>query len=499
MPAARPKKSAVRIRCYRQGFGDCFLLSFRTGKARPCHVLIDCGLWPSGAEHTATMRTIVADIARETGGTATRRGEIDVLVVTHEHWDHLSGFNQARDLFDEKLTVRAVWLAWTEDGSDALAKKLRREHEKKLRAAERIRARLAEQSRAPGFSASGRVALRQLDALLGFFGATTVKGGVQGAMKFVREEWSGPARAFHRPGAQLALPGVEGVRVYVLGPPRDVAKLRRESSTKEGALYELFFGVSQEDSLLAALGALDAEVARYRNPEEIGQPFESAHRCALDLGDADPTKKLDRDLAKFFTRHYADEPWRRIDSDWLHAGGALALRLDRGINNTSLVLAFELPDGRVLLFPGDAQLGNWESWHDAANAWPSREEDAPRITARDLLARTVFYKVGHHGSHNATAHDLGLELMTHADLRAFIPISHAMALENDWERIPLPGLVNALRERAKGRVWFAVEYDKDGKGFTNPKIDALEGLTKAERTALKKSVTEKPLSIDFSL
>ena len=499
MPAPRSSKTSVRIRCYRQGFGDCFLLSFRTGRARPSHVLIDCGLWPSGAGPTARMREIVADIAKETGGTATKRGEIDVLVVTHEHWDHLSGFNQARDLFETKLKVRAVWLAWTENPQDPLAQKLRAEQEKKIKVAGQIRARLRALSSRPGFSEAGKVALRQLDSLLGFFGAAGAMGGVQGAMSFVREGWSGPERSFHQPGDLLPLPGAAGVRVYVLGPPRDAAKLRRESSTQQGALYELFYGVTLEDSLLGALGALEDEVARFRDPAELGQPFDRAHRHALDLASPAPAAALPPELADFFARHYADEAWRRIDTDWLHVGGALALRLDRGINNTSLVLAFELPDGRVLLFPGDAQLGNWESWHDPAIEWSSRTPGGPRIVARDLLARTVFYKVGHHGSHNATAQDRGLELMNHPDLRAFIPISHQMALVNGWDRIPLPGLVRRLREKARGRVWFAVEYDQDGKAFTNPKIDALPDLTKAERTALRKSVTEKPLSFDFAL
>jgi hypothetical protein len=499
MPAPRTSKTSVRIRCYRQGFGDCFLLSFRTGRARPSHVLIDCGLWPVGAEHTATMRAIAADIAKETGGTATKRGEIDVLVATHEHWDHLSGFNQARDIFEQKLKVRAVWLAWTENLQDPLAKKLREDQEKKLKAAEQMRARLRALSAAPGFSDAGKVALRQLDGLLGFFGATDAKGGVQGAMSFIRDGWSGPERSFHSPGDLLTLPGAKGVRVYVLGPPRDAAKLRRESSTKQGALYELFFGLSLEDSLLAALGALDEDVARFRDPAEVGKPFDRAHRHAVDLASKNPAAALPAELASFFHRHYADEAWRRIDSDWLHAGGALALRLDKGINNTSLVLAFELPDGRVLLFPGDAQLGSWESWHEPSMAWDGRAAGSPRITARDLLSRSVFYKVGHHGSHNATAQDLGLELMGHPDLRAFVPISHQMALANDWERIPLPGLVTRLREKTRGRVWFSVEYDKDGKAFTNPKIDALTELTKAERAALKKTVSEGALSIDFRL
>jgi len=480
MPAA--KKAKVRIRCYRQGFGDCFLLSFDTGKKRPCQVLIDCGLWPSGAAHTKTMRAIVDDVAKQTGGTDTKRGEIDVLVATHEHWDHLSGFNQARDIFEKKLHVRNVWLAWTEDLKDPLSKTLRQEQEKKKKAAKHVRDKLKKLSGSPGFSAAGQSALKQLDSLLGFFGATDSQGGVEGAMAFIREGWSGPNRSFHNPGALLDLPGVDGVRVYVLGPPRDRDLLRRESSSKEGALYELFFGLTLEDSLLAALGALDHEVARFRNPDEIGKPFDASHRYPVDLESAkNPAAALPPDLADFFNRHYSDEPWRRIDTDWLHAGGALALRMDKGINNTSLVLAFELPDGRVLLFPGDAQLGSWESWHDPKNVWPNRKSGGEQIKARDLLNRTVFYKVGHHGSHNATAQDLGLELMNDPDLTAFVPISHEMALANDWDRIPLTGLVRQLRQHTQGRVWFALEYDKDGKDFTNPQSAALKKLVKEDK------------------
>ncbi|TIX03162.1 MAG: hypothetical protein E5V44_15695, partial [Mesorhizobium sp.] len=58
------------------------------------------------------------------------------------------------------------------------------------------------------------------------------------------------------------------------------------------------------------------------------------------------------------------EKWRRIDSDWTGSIEALALKMDSDTNNTSLALAFELPDGQVLLFPGDAQVGNWLSWND---------------------------------------------------------------------------------------------------------------------------------------
>jgi len=38
-------------------------------------------------------------------------GAIDVLVATHQHWDHLSGFDQARDLFDQVTASGAPQVA----------------------------------------------------------------------------------------------------------------------------------------------------------------------------------------------------------------------------------------------------------------------------------------------------------------------------------------------------------------------------------------------------
>ena len=95
----------------------------------------------------------------------------------------------------------------------------------------------------------------------------------------------------------------------------------------------------------------------------------------------------------FFGEHYGfegedDQGWRRIESDWLGVAGRLALQLDSHTNNTSLALAFELePSRRVLLFPGDAQVGNWMSW--AGSQWRlNTGSSATRtVTAADLLAR----------------------------------------------------------------------------------------------------------------
>jgi hypothetical protein len=66
------------------------------------------------------------------------------------------------------------------------------------------------------------------------------------------------------------------------------------------------------------------------------------------------------------------------------------------MNNTSLILLFEV-GGKKLLFPGDAQIENW-SW--------ALEDSPDAKKTRALLAGVDFYKVGHHGSRNATPRKL---------------------------------------------------------------------------------------------
>ena len=63
----------------------------------------------------------------------------------------------------------------------------------------------------------------------------------------------------------------------------------------------------------------------------------------------------------------------------------------------------------------------------------------------------MFYKVGHHASHNATHRAEGLELMESPDLVAMIPVNHAMALKKKWN-MPFPPLLQRLEEKCRGRV-----------------------------------------------
>src|SRR5262249_22611608 len=79
-------------------------LTFDTGK----HILIDCGLLAGTPQGTAKIQEVAEHVKVATDRT------IDALVVTHEHWDHVSGFTDARDVF-EAVKFGETWVAWTED------------------------------------------------------------------------------------------------------------------------------------------------------------------------------------------------------------------------------------------------------------------------------------------------------------------------------------------------------------------------------------------------
>ena len=123
----RPKRSLgttngnrVTVRVYRQGLGDCILVRVK----RPGHddfkLMIDCGVVLGTPDAVKTMTRVMEGLVHDTDK------KVDALAITHEHWDHVSGFTQASDAFDE-LAVGAVWVAWTEDPKDDLANQLRTE------------------------------------------------------------------------------------------------------------------------------------------------------------------------------------------------------------------------------------------------------------------------------------------------------------------------------------------------------------------------------------
>jgi hypothetical protein len=407
---------------YRQGLGDCFLLELPRAdrNSRPFYVMIDCGVVLGTPDPGTIMAKVMDHIVSTTGG------QIDLLVATHEHWDHLSGFIQAKPLFD-RLKVGQVWLAWTEDDADSLTRELRQE---KSRALAALRMGLSQMEMA-GNSESAE----ELSGILEFFGAA--KGPTTGdALKNIRVKVSTPRYCL--PSDPPVVPAGVAARFYVLGPPHDRTMLRKinpSASNKETyglalAGFEMFMNGAG-----SALGASDD-----------GRPFDQQYQIPFVSAQTAPELQFFRDYY-FQPQGAAPDSWRRIDGDWLDGPTEMALQLDSLTNNTSLVLAIELaPGGDVLLFAADAQVGNWLSWQDLKWTIEGRE-----VTGPDLLKRTIFYKVGHHGSHNATLKKLGLEEMEKLRV-AMIPVDHDMAVKKRWGKMPLEELVAALAKQAKGAV-----------------------------------------------
>jgi hypothetical protein len=398
---------------YRQGLGDCFLVSLpRTdGQPRLYHVMIDCGVILGTPDPETKMTSVVENIAEVT------QGEIDLLIATHEHWDHLSGFVQAKDTFDKKLKVHEVWLGWTEDPKDKLSAKLKDEKTKALAA---LRLGLSRMQLAGDGDGAA-----ELSGILEFFGAA--KGAsTSDALKNVRGMTTN-LRYCLPTDDPIRPPGVD-VTFYVLGPPHDEKNLRKinpSPSAKET------YGLALDGFRMFMDGAGTAF------DEDGGHPFDRQYEIPFPLA-----AEMDFFKQQYWTSEDVTDNWRRIDTDWLAGSTELALQLDSLTNNTSLVIAVELANGDVLLFAADAQVGNWLSWQDLK--WTV---NGKAVTGPDLLKRTIFYKVGHHGSHNATLKGKGLEEMERLRM-AMIPVDHAMAVKKRWGKMPLDELVTALGQRA---------------------------------------------------
>jgi hypothetical protein len=276
--------------------------------------------------------------------------------------------------------------------------------------------------------------------------------------------------------------------VYVLGPPRSdllekdkPTKIRGARADSESVYKEVYLtgGLTNKALELCPRLGLDKTVDRGQVPDDWRYPFPSQYRRACELtapvGIGPGRCWNDETLAPEQTRTFLQSTyldpsaaWRRIDSDWLGAAETLAVNLVGDTNNTSLVLAIEWGapgKGVVLLFAADAQVGNWLSWRDQTYG-------RNKLTADDLLSRVLLYKVGHHGSHNATARrdprepsdadpigrPFGLELMN--DIIAMIPVDSDAAkkkMPDPW-KMPHEPLYRRLREKARRRVMRADEH-----------------------------------------
>jgi hypothetical protein len=479
---------------YRTGHGDCFLLAF-DGEVpgKPVYVLIDCGYKPGSPAFIGTsIKDIGKNILAATGG------HIDVAVITHEHQDHVNGITDANFT---GITIGQTWLAWTEDESDELANALRKQFRDQLIGLLGARNHLAASGDAPGvvkrveealsFELGGEDVAFNAAAAAGMLGAAGSGSMNKKSMKIFKDLARNGVKCLRPHSKIISLKGTP-VRVFVLGPPRD-AELLKDLDPRGSEEFHLAPSVGSY--FAAAAGAGTGLLGAAPPP-----PFEPKYRVAWDSATTDP------DCGEFFSTYYGSDkktagasnpPWRRIDKDWLFAADQLALAMNNQTNNASLVLAFELgKGGKVLLFAADAQRGNWVSW--CKKEW---NDDGKKITAKDLLSRTVLYKVGHHGSHNATLNGRetdespNISWMGQGDCaREFTVMitavrEWAMQPTVAWDH-PKPSIKEALLAKTHGRV-FQTDTDADNmkkKGGSQADWDDFLGRTTGEQLYFDYSV-----------
>ncbi|MBL0112564.1 MAG: hypothetical protein IPP42_17695 [Saprospiraceae bacterium] len=195
---------------------------------------------------------------------------------------------------------------------------------------------------------------------------------------------------FWNPGdsADAETTGLNGIKFYFLGPPKDYELLRKMDDKEHVEMYLTDMGLS--DNFYLALAD---------NPGDEVSPFHIKYKVKKKDFTTKELKDADNPWTLY---HDSRNEWRNIATDWLQNAGTLALNLDSYTNNTSLVIAIEFEaSGKVLLFAADAQIGNWISWTLPENGsdtkpalkW-SNASGNTIITAEDLLRRTVFIKLG---------------------------------------------------------------------------------------------------------
>jgi hypothetical protein len=444
----------LELRAYNVGFGDCFLLSFVYAGNKRKHLLIDFGMKPKppAAEDDFALQ-IASDIDRVTGG------RLDAIVASHRHQDHISGFTtrkkeedpeESGDVIRRIAKNALVVQPWTEDpeapanatgGTQAFAKQLTSMHgfaEGVIQELGRLVPRPADTDASDptqfasesgpkmrmgvqegaadrgGWFAEGTLLLRLRDMALN---ALSNKPAIANLEKM------GSDHDYLFFGKATKLEDVlPGVKVHVLGPPTidQWKRVKRQTTEDPDEFWHLQHSFWSQQSV------------NLKHEERL---FPEAKVC-------EPSR-----ASEWFVRRLRGVRMKQLLE--------LVKSMDSALNNTSLILLFEAGN-KKLLFPGDAQIENWEY---ALKEAPNHEE------ILQLLAEVDVYKVGHHGSLNATPKTLwnnfakkGAASNTKR-MRSVISTMKEVHGETPQTAVPRTTLVNALKRNTKYRSTEGVQLE----------------------------------------
>jgi len=290
----------IKVRAYVVGFGDCVLLRLPDGNETRT-MLVDFGRAPNDSSSLARFPAIAADIESQCNGV------LDVLVMTHEHLDHMEGFYREREVFS-RMRVKQVWMSLPSHPEYY-------EQYRNAQPQKRLRAALA------GFAENAR---RNGMALHPGF-QSLVENNLANAdrVRYLRTLGRTPVAYLARGKSDGEAASFPNIKVTVLAPEPDVS---------------VYYGGSRRHALAAAMA-------------DAGDEGAASH------GETWNFPKVARAAPEDFaglSRSDFDRLRRTIRED----GVTAARFIDRAANNTSLCLLIEAA-GKRLLLPGDAELESW--------------------------------------------------------------------------------------------------------------------------------------------
>lgn len=486
----------AEVRMYKMGTGDCFVVKFFSDEEVKFKMMIDGGaIYGTKARLSPYVEDLKAYVDNH----------INALVITHEHQDHVLAFEKCKSLFTSNFIVDQIWMGWTENDSDPKVERWKEDYGEKKAALklasdmldemlekEEIQAQFADAKESHGIKkakrkfASGLREFSNLHVHPNFAANTKVYKGLLAGMRVVKKDIASDNIQYFKPGNVLQnVVGLDGVKIYVLGPPELYEDVKKEHGG-EGESYDRNFNLRSLNAFTNAVYDTDD----YLSSSTI--PFSKEYIQEEQSGDYN-----EPEVVKLYNEK---EQWRRIDIDWLYAAGDLALRMNSYTNNLSLVLAIEFEEsGKVMLFPGDAEYGSWASWHDID--WGVTGCGEETLTTEELLRKTVFYKIAHHLSHNGTAKQKGLEMMTHRDLAAMATVDYDVIRPGWKNTMPNENIVDDLLQKTKGRLLIMNEdrLEHRGQSITDAISAARNSMSNGERTAFDNAYEETELFIQYTV
>lgn len=373
----------VDIRAYVVGFGDCIMLTLPDGREKR-HVLIDFGRAPNDATSLDRFPAIAEDIASRC------EGHLDLVVVTHEHLDHMEGFYRQRKIFDH-LQVDQVWMGLPSEPN------YYRDYPK-ARSAKKLREAVGAFAR--------RATMKGVVFHPAFRSLVENNLSNKDRIDYLRKLGSKPAMYLAR-GARVGTAWSKAINIQVLAPEKDMS---------------IYYGKNARMRARAASFAATLGVS----PDIAG-----------DGGFAWDFKSVQR-VQKPDWGGFSETDYNRLRRAVREDGVTAARFIDKAQNNTSLCLLIEVA-GKRLLLPGDAELESWEQMHKYCKA--------------QLSAPVDFLKVSHHCSHNGTPVDaLDALLPVKRAKKAKILVSTKRNVYGTKNPVPDSGLMTELKRRCSELV-----------------------------------------------